>query len=137
MARLSRDFHEFGIFYLLQDEVTLIIFLFKLNLKLEKFHLSLSSSFSLILLALPSPSFTWIRPCTFIHRANYGNHFNSKKKSWQGTAWIMKRKFPLLSFCFSVPGKSSKFSLKREEKTNNINRKVAPLPRKVKFSSSL
>lgn len=42
MARLSQDFHEFGFFYLLKDKVTVIFFLFELNLKLEKFHLSLS-----------------------------------------------------------------------------------------------
>lgn len=55
-----------------------------------------------------------------------------KKKGggWRETAWIIKWKFFLLLFCFSVLGKSSKFSLQREEKTSSTNRKVAPLPGK-------
>lgn len=63
-------------FCLLQDKMTLIIFPFGFDLKLEKYHLSPS------VLSLPpsSPCLTWIRPSTFTHRDTYGNHLNSKKR---------------------------------------------------------
>lgn len=92
----------------------------------QKIFSFLFPSFSHILPRLPSSPMSPGADIVHLPRELLTETTSTPKKNVKRDCLRTKRKFLLLLFCFSVPIKCSKFSLQREEKTSNLDKKVVP-----------